>query len=211
MPPMADEISIDAYQEIQSLKIAGVTLFMGWNPNDPKRTYLLCNKHTIDLGDYYMDAVVSTEYLEIVGQFAERLNQQIEKAKELRKERALPVQMLGAKHCRERGKTESLKGKVIILKPESLTPEYRTADCQLVIATGGFGCEPNARGRAVYVKELYSGKEYRMNIGDVLGIADLNTLPDWIDGKLLERQKEMDAEKPAHMHLKRKAKGGDAR
>lgn len=208
---MPDEVNIDEYQEIQSLKIAGVTLFMGWNPNDPKRTYLICNKHSIDLGDYYTDAFVSDDYLEIVQRYAERLSWQLDKARELREERGLPVQMLGAKHCRERGEKESLKGKVIILKPESLTPEYRTADCQLVIATGGFGCEPNARGRAVYVKELYSGKEYRMNIGDVLGIADFNTLPDWIDGKLLERQKEMDAENTARTLPKKKARGGDAR
>lgn len=208
---MPDEINIDEYQEIQSLKIAGVTLFMGWNPNDSKRTYLICNKHSIDLGDYYTDAFASEDYLEIAQRYAERLSWQLDKARELREERGLPVQMLGAKHCRERGEEESLKGKVIILKAESLTPEYRTADCQLVIATGGFGCEPNARGRAVYVKELYSGKEYRMNIGDVLGIADFNTLPDWIDGKLLERQREMNAENTARQLPKKKARGGDTR
>ena len=208
---MPDEINIDEYQEIQSLKIAGVTLFMGWNPNDSKRTYLICNKHSIDLGDYYTDAFASEDYLEIAQRYAERLSWQLDKARELREERGLPVQMLGAKHCRERGEEESLKGKVIILKAESLTPEYRTADCQLVIATGGFGCEPNARGRAVYVKKLYSGKEYRMNIGDVLGIADFNTLPDWIDGKLLERQREMNAENTARQLPKKKARGGDTR
>ncbi len=208
---MPDEINIDEYQEIQSLKIAGVTLFMGWNPNDSKRTYLICNKHSIDLGDYYTDAFASEDYLEIAQRYAERLSWQLDKARELREERGLPVQMLGAKHCRERGEEESLKGKVIILKAESLTPEYRTADCQLVIATGGFGCEPNARGRAVYVKELYSGKEFRMNIGDVLGIADFNTLPDWIDGKLLERQREMNAENTARQLPKKKARGGDTR
>ena len=208
---MPDEIDINEYEEIQSLKIAGITLYMGWNPKDPKQTYLLCNKHSIDLGDYYTDAIVSADYLEIAQLYVERLGQQLEKAKEFRQERGLPIQMLGAKHCRARGEKESLEGNVIILKPGSLTPEYRTADCQLVIATGGFGCEPNARGRAVYVKELYSGKEYRMNIGDVLGIADFNTLPDWIDEKLLERQKEIDAGKGAQTLPKKKARGGDAR
>ena len=208
---MPDEINIDEYQEIQSLKIAGVTLFMGWNPNDPERAYLVCNKHSIDLGDYYTDAIAGDDYLEIVQRYAERLSWQIDKARELREERGLPVQMLGVKHCRERGEKESLKGRVIVLKPESLTPEYRTADCQLVIAMGGFGCEPNARGRAVYVKELYSGKEYRMNISDVLGIADYNTLPNWADKKLLERQVELDAENTARTLPKKKAKGGDAR
>ena len=50
-----------------------------------------------------------------------------------------------------------------------------------------------------------------MNIGDVLGIADFNTLPDWIDGKLLERQREMNAENTARQLPKKKARGGDTR
>lgn len=208
---MADEVDIGKYEEIQSLKLGGVTVFMGWNRSDPKQTYLICDKHSIDLGDYYTDAVVSADYLEIAQIYIERLNRQLEKAREFRKERALPVQMLGRKHCRERGKKESLEGQLIILKAESLTPEYRTADCQLAFATGGFGCEPDARGRAVYVKELYSGKEYRMNVSDVLGIADYAALPDWVDGKLLERQEEKDAEKATQQPPKKKARGGDAR
>ena len=208
---MADEVDIGKYEEIQSLKLGGVTVFMGWNRNDPKQTYLICDKHSIDLGDYYTDAVVSADYLEIAQIYIERLNRQLEKAKEFRKERALPVQMLGRKHCRERGEKESLEGQLIILKPESLTPEYRTADCQLAFATGGFGCEPNARGRAVYVKELYSGKEYRMNVGDVLGIADYAALPDWVDGKLLEWKREKNAKKAVQQSPKKSARGGDAR
>ena len=35
-----------------------------------------------------------------------------------------------------------------------LAPEYRTSDCQLGFATGGFGCTPGAGGSAVYFEEL---------------------------------------------------------
>ena len=183
---MDNEINFNDYQRIQSIRLAGLTLFMGWNPKDSKSTYLLCDIVSCDIGDIYKNAIVSNEYLEIAQGYVERLGKQLAIAKEFRGKRSLPVQMLGMKHCRKRDEKESLAGSLIVLKPESLSPEYRTADCQLVIATGGFGCEPNARGRAVYVKELYSGKEYRMNIGDVLGIADYAALPDWVDGKLLE-------------------------
>ena len=81
-----------------------------------------------------------------------------------------------------------MEGKLIILRPTSLAPEYRTADCQLGFATGGFGCSPGARGRAVYFEELYSGEQCRWEIGDVLGIADPDTLPDWAKEKLTERE-----------------------
>ena len=208
---MDSEINFNDYRKIQSIRLAGLTLFMGWNPKDSKNTYLLCDIVSCDLGDIYKNAIVSNEYLEIAQGYVERLGKQLAIAKEFRGKRNLPVQMLGMKHCRKRGEKESLAGSLIVLKPESLSPEYRTADCQLVIATGGFGCEPNARGRAVYVKELYSGKEYRMNIGDVLGIADYAALPDWVDGKLLERQKEATEEKAMQQLPKKKARGVDAR
>ena len=54
------------------------------------------------------------------------------------------------------------------------------------------------------MKELYSGKEYRMNIGDVLGIADCAALPDWVDGKLLERQKKPQRKRRRSSFPKRK-------
>ena len=50
-----------------------------------------------------------------------------------------------------------------------------------------------------------------MNIGDVLGIADYAALPDWVDGKLLERQKEAAEEKAMQQLPKKKTRGGDAR
>ena len=81
-----------------------------------------------------------------------------------------------------------MEGKLIILRPTSLEPEYRTADCQLGFTTGGFGCSPGADGRAVYFEELYSGERCRWEIGDVLGIADPDTLPDWAKEKLTERE-----------------------
>ena len=100
----------------------------------------------------------------------------------------MPIETLDREHCRERGEKESLEGKLIILRPTSLAPEYRTADCQLGFATGGFGCSPGAGGRAVYFEELYSGERCRWESGDVLGIADPDTLPDWAKEKLTERE-----------------------
>jgi len=79
-----------------------------------------------------------------------------------------------------------IEGKVIILKPSSLSPEYRTAINQLQIATSGFGCNPNASGRAVYCTNLYTGVKYRHNRYDVAGVADMSCLPEWARKKIKE-------------------------
>ena len=76
-----------------------------------------------------------------------------------------------------------------IIAPSSLAAEYRTADCQLGFAVGGFGCSAGARGRAVYFQELYSGERCRWDATDILGIADLDKLPDWAKEKLKERER----------------------
>ena len=48
----------------------------------------------------------------------------------------------------------------------------------------------NAGGRAVFFQELYSGEKCRWEIGDVLGIADMDKLPDWAKAKVEEREQQ---------------------
>ena len=110
-----------------------------------------------------------------------------------REERNLPLTTLNYEHCRKRGAEENLEGQLIILRSTSLAPEYRTSDCQLGFALGGFGCTPGAGGSAVYFEELYSGDHCRWEIGDVLGIADHDKLPDWAKEKLAEREAQRTA------------------
>ena len=204
-------INIDDYQEIQSFQIGGTGLFMGWNQNSSEAPYLICNKQSLGFGNYYSNVLLSDNYLEIAKAFIDRVQEQIHILEAFQAERNLPMLTLGTEYCRYRGDEESLEGKVIILKPESLAPEYRTADYQLAIATNGFGCSPHARGKAVYITELYSGEQYRMNAEDVLGIADLSKLPEWASEKLEERRAEMVVEKTTHMPHKKKSRGGNAR
>ena len=177
------------YEVIQSLRLGGKVMLIGYNPNDQDGKYMTCYKESNFMGEFFTKAMASDDYMEIVKLFSERLQEQMEKVKQFRTERGVPLETLGAEHCRKRGEGENLAGKLIILRPSSLSPEYRTADCQLGYATGGFGCSPGAGGRAVYFRELYSGEECRWNIGDVLGIADTEKLPEWAKQKVAEHEK----------------------
>ena len=177
------------YEVIQSLRIGGKTLLIGYNPDDKDGKYMTCYRESSFMGEFFTRAMASNDYLEIARLFTERSQEQIKSVEQFRAQRGVPLETLGKEHCRERGEGESLAGKLIILRPSSLTPEYRTADCQLGYATGGFGCSPGAGGRAVYFRELCSGEECRWNIGDVLGIADVEKLPEWAKQKVAELEK----------------------
>lgn len=184
------------YEILQVIRLGGKQLLLGYNEKDGNAPYMTCYRQVNLLGDYvYPEAVASTDYLEIMQTFLERLQKQYTVVEQFREKRDVPFEVLGHEHCRKRGEDEDLAGKLIILRPSSLSPEYRTADCQLGFATGGFGCTPGAGGRAVYFEELYSKEQCRWNIGDVLGIADLDKLPAWAKEKLSERKMEQEQQK----------------
>ena len=178
------------YKITHQFRIGGRTLVLGHNPEDHETPYLVCYQD-FGLGfPRFTEAVGSDDYLEIVELFSQRLQQQIEAVKQQRAERNLPFTILTLEHCRRREPEESLEGKLVIVKANNISPEYRSADYQLGYALGGFGCKPGAGGRAVFFEELYSGERSRWDIGDILGIADLDKLPEWAKAKVAEHEKE---------------------
>jgi hypothetical protein len=111
-------------------------------------------------------------------------------------------QTLTAADCLPNSDKIDWTGKAIIVKPEALSPEFRTSEHQLVLCTGGFGAKPDAMGRAVYADELHSGKKTRYDRQNIAGIADPSKLPEWAVKKLAEMgtekaQPQKKCEKPA--------------
>lgn len=69
---------------------------------------------------------------------------------------------------------ENLAGRYVILKEDFFKPEFRDEKYQIVLCTGGFGCDPNTMGNAIFVRELNSEQEtYRLERynKDILGFA----------------------------------------
>ena len=77
-----------------------------------------------------------------------------------------------------------LNGKVLVLSPDTLKEEYWTPKAQLWYAQGGFGCSPNARGRAVLATCIDDGETVFWNRQDFDGVLDEQYLPDWARDKL---------------------------
>ena len=168
-------------------------MLIGYNPIDT--TYMTCYQDYDLLGnERFLEAIGSKSYVEIMDVFLQRLQEQTEKVKAFQAGRAIPVAVLGREYCLPCS-DESLEGKLVIIRPTSLAPEYRTADCQLGYALGGFGCSPASRGRAVHFRELYSGKKCRWDRTDILGIADREKLPDWARARVAEHEQNRTAQK----------------
>jgi hypothetical protein len=74
---------------------------------------------------------------------------------------------------------DEIKGKYVVLKAEHLSPQFRTAKHQVVLAKSGFGCSASARGRAVYTQTLDGGEslEYYSRF-DFLGMPKPEVLAE---------------------------------
>jgi hypothetical protein len=98
-------------------------------------------------------------------EFLARVQTQLEVVKAERVETS--ISLFTKEHCTSNDYSQSIENKVVVIRPECLLPEYRTA-----------------RGRAVYTVNLYSGKEARWNREDILGVLKPEFLPDWAAEKL---------------------------
>ncbi len=184
---------IETYEVLHSLPLGDREISVGVDTKQDM-PYLLCNAERTLLGiTQYDNAVISEDYLEIMTMFTDRIKSQIQQVRDERYELGVDAIPLGKECCRPDGMEQSLVGKVLILKPSSLKPEYATVDHQLILATGGFGCEPKARGQTIFCVNLGTEKSGRWDRYDVLGVADLDKLPQWAQEqavKLKHREKE---------------------
>lgn len=83
------------------------------------------------------------------------------------------------KDCKPISHDDAIEDKIIVIRGNVLRPEFRHASHQLMLCTGGFGAQKNARGRTCYCISLYSGKQTSFYRGDVLGVMDKRSLPEW--------------------------------
>ena len=92
--------------------------------------------------------------------------------------------LFGSEHCSTGMYDKDVEGQVLVMKPSTLKEEYRSPENQLWLATGGFGCDPKASGRAIYATCLGDGEESRWNREDFIGVLDERYLPEWAKEKL---------------------------
>lgn len=87
--------------------------------------------------------------------------------------------LFDSSHAVQSGEPQNYKGKLLIIRAESLKEEFRTPENQLFLASGGFGCDPNASGRKVFGCFLSDGEETHFYRSDFVGILSDEHTPQW--------------------------------
>lgn len=180
------------YAVYQALPIGRVEVILGIDTTNSEKPYLVCycDQNNLFGLDQYYGAEGFADYLEAMREFGKLLQWEIEK---LQTERAaIPESMspIQAAHCLPIKGEDEIGERLVVIRPERLRPEFRTADYQLAWVTGGFGASGHSRGRAVFVVRLYSGEECRYNREDLMGFLKPEHAPAWAAEKLALYQAE---------------------
>lgn len=152
-----------------------------------------CAFHTEnELFASYSDCMIGDDYVEMVELFSERIKEQCQKVREEQAKVTVPREKIKADMCLPPTSDTDFNGKVVAIRENSLRPEYRFSESQLVLVTGGHGASGNARGRACFCTTLYSGERSRWNRQDIQGEVKPECLPAWAKERLAEiQQREM--------------------
>ncbi len=189
------------YEIFQATGIGGEEIVMGESPNaKPKERYMCAYCTMNELFAQYSGVMVSDDYGEILELFSERVREATEK---LREELSQPEREgIDDQPVKNTGfipieSEDDLKGKVIVIREDVLKREYRRATRQYQLCTGGFGASPNSRGSACFCTNIYSGKDWRFERQDVLGIVSEKQMPDWVKARLSRLEKERKRDRDA--------------
>ncbi|OIB01504.1 hypothetical protein AK95_29245 [Paenibacillus sp. LC231] len=186
------------YEVYQALPIGRVEVILGINMTNIEKPYLVCycSQNNLFGIDQFYGAEGYADYVEAMREFTKLLQWEIEKLQIERSAITEPMPPIQLTQCMPIKSDDVLSGRIVVIRPEWLRPEFRTADNQLVWVTGGFGASGHSRGRAVYAETLYSGDEYRYNREDLMGFLKPEHTPAWAAEKLAQLQAEKAQSKP---------------
>ena len=179
-----DEVKkIGDYSVKYSMYIGHKDIALGENPNaDKDERYMCCFVENNAIFERYSEVLVSDDFAEIAKVFGQRV---ADAAEEIIRENESAGKELGtneeitAEDCAPISSEDSIENKVVVIKGSILRPEFRYANHQLMLCTGGFGAYPRSRGSACFCVDLYSGKEARFERQDILGTLEQSQLPQW--------------------------------
>lgn len=183
---------VDNYEVYQAISIGKVEVLLGIDETNAESPYMVCyctRNNSLGVEQFYSTAV-GTDYLEAMDDFISRVQWELEDLKEERASAMMPLSPLTQAQCQLIQEDMRIDNQVVVIRPERLRPEYRTAVNQLVLAKSGFGTSAFSRGRAVFTLNLYTGEEARWNREDFMGLMKPEHMPKWAQEKLGQFQVE---------------------
>ena len=196
---MDEKRMIGDYTVLNTMYVGHKEIAICENPKaESNERYLCCYVENVAIFERYTEGVASDDFAEIAKVFGERI---ISAADEIMKETEKAEKLIGENteimtdECNAISYMDSIENKVVVIKGNILRPEFRHASHQLMLCTGGFGSQPNARGRTCYCISLYDGKKTSYYRSDILGTMDKEMLPEWAKDKLEKAKEIHEAEK----------------
>ena len=179
---MEETRKIGDYSVKYSMYIGHKDIALGENPNaDKDERYMCCFVETNAIFERYSGVLVSDDFAEIAKVFGQRV---ADAAEEIVQENERACQEVGmneelmAESCAPLSYEDFIENKVVVVKGSILRPEFRHANHQLMLCTGGFGAQANARGRTCYCISLYDGRKTSFYRTDFLGVMDEKSFPN---------------------------------
>ena len=184
---------IENYEVKTSIHIGGKEIVFAENNADDE-PFMVCDcKRDNPFGiEVYDNIAISSDYLTIMLNFSYRLSEQVQRVEAERARRGITNKPLTADDCIKGSRDWNYKNQLVVIRPEKLTPSARTADKQLLLATGGNGCRPDARGTAVFCTNLFTGESARWERYDIAGMINPHKMPEWATEKLAALQKPVE-------------------
>lgn len=186
---------IETYEVKQAIHLAGGEVVLAEDASAAE-PFLVCdcswdNPFSVDV---YTNIAVGADYLEAMKEFLERVARRVEQIEQERSLRSISPVSLTAEDCIPKSQHGNYTNQLIVIRPERLAPAARTADHQLLLATGGNGCSPDALGTAVFCQNLFTGESMRWERHHVAGIIRPDRIPEWAAEKLTALKKATEKE-----------------
>ncbi len=180
------------YEIIHAMHIGDREIVVGENPDaaaGQKYMCAFCQRN--DFFALHEEVLCSDDYPEIIGIFGQRVAEQAARTRIALngpKIQGIANAPITASGCTPISSHDDLNGKVVVIRPDVLRREYRSATNQVALCDGGFGASPNSRGSACYCVNLYTGKTSRFERRDILGILKDEQIPKWAQHGLRAHQ-----------------------
>ncbi len=171
------------YEILTSFRIGRNEIVLAENVNAAQNERFLCGYvESNSLFERIVDCAESDSYADVAILFGERV---AEKAEEAQKKFEHEKTVVGdnremkSNECEPITENDLLKGKIVVIRGDALRSEYRWAAYQMYLCVGGFGAQPNSRGRSCFCRSLYDGHNATFQRQDVLGTFPTERLPEW--------------------------------
>lgn len=193
-----EEYIVDGHRVTHCVHLGDKEIFLAVQQDAPLPFYVGYMEVSYELGLARFSGIEgTTEYTEAWELFIQRLQKQIEQVHAQRSEHHAPPQLLTEADCIRDSRAGDYEGKVLVMRPGVLRPEYWNAAHQLYFAVGGNGARASGHGTKVFCINIYTGEHTYIRRTDVMGAIEPDRLPGWAEEKAAALRQDYQREKAA--------------